>query len=72
MKTPTYHTGDHVRSLVHRHGVLRITPGNVESAPLIPLGTYISNPTSGRPAPQVAGGAVHTPSSRPRPTTCVR
>jgi hypothetical protein len=29
MATPTYHTGDHVRSLVHRHGVLPISPGDV-------------------------------------------
>ena len=29
MATPTYHTGDHVRSHVHRHGVLPITPGDV-------------------------------------------
>ena len=26
MATPTYHTGDHVRSLVHHHGALPITP----------------------------------------------
>ena len=58
MATPTYHTGDHVRSLVHRHGVLPITPGDV--------GTVTASGLRNSIEPyvlvlmQVPGGAVHT------------
>ena len=41
MATPTYHTGDHVRSLVHRHGVLPITPGDVGTVTASGIRNYI-------------------------------
>ena len=58
MATPTYHTGDHVRSLVHRHGVLPITPGDVGTVTRSGLRIYIQPDLL--VLMQVAGGAVHT------------
>jgi len=58
MATPTHHTGDHVRSLVHRHGVLPITPGDVGTVTGSGLRIYIQPDLL--VLMQVAGGAVHT------------
>jgi len=58
MATPTYHTGDHVRSLVHRRGVLPITPGDVGTVTGSGLRNYIEPYVL--VLMQVAGGAVHT------------
>jgi hypothetical protein len=58
MATPTYHTGDHVRSLVHRHGVLPITPGDVGTVTGSGLRNYIEPYVL--VLMQVADGAVHT------------
>ena len=58
MATPTYHTGDHVRSLVHRHGVLPITRADVGTVTGSGLRNYIEPYLL--VLMQVAGGAVHT------------
>ena len=58
MATPTYHAGDHVRSLVHRHGVLPITPGDVGTVTASGIRNYIEPYVL--VLMQVAGGAVHT------------
>jgi hypothetical protein len=58
MATPTYHTGDPVRSLVHRHGALPITPGAVGTVTGSGIRNYIEPYVL--VLMQVAGGAVHT------------
>jgi len=58
MATPTHHTGDHVRSLVHSRGVLPITPGDVGTVTGSGLRNYIEPYVL--VLMQVAGGAVHT------------
>lgn len=58
MATPTYHTGDPVRSLVHRHGILPITPGDVGTVTGSGIRNYIEPYVL--VLMQVAGGAVHT------------
>jgi hypothetical protein len=59
MTTPaTYEAGDRVRSLIHRHGILPINPGDVGSV----TATGIRNYTEPYVLVtlQVTGGAVHT------------
>ena len=58
MATPTYHTGDPLRSLVHRHGVLPITPGDVGTVTGSGLRNYIEPYVL--VLMQVAGGALDT------------
>ena len=58
MAPPAYYTGDHVRSLVHRHGILPITPGDVGTVTGSGLRNYIEPYLL--VLMQVAGGAVHT------------
>ena len=58
MATPIYHPGDPVRSLVHRHGVLPITPGDVGTVTASGLRNYIEPYVL--VLMQVAAGAVHT------------
>jgi len=58
MATPTYHPGDHVRSLVHRHGILPITPATSAPSPEAASATT-SNPMSWCSC-RWPGGAVHT------------
>ena len=58
MNTTSYRTGDHVRCLVHREGILPISPGDTGTITATGIRNYTVPYIS--VTLHVAGGTVHT------------